>query len=47
LSNTATVTVPAGVSDPTSSNNSATDTDTITVAALRKPLSKALFLGRY
>ena len=32
LSNTATVTVPAGVSDPTSSNNSATDTDTITVA---------------
>ncbi|MCI0489543.1 MAG: HYR domain-containing protein [Blastocatellia bacterium] len=30
LSNTATVTVPAGVSDPVPANNSATDTDTLT-----------------
>jgi len=44
LSNTASVTLPSGVTDPTLGNNTATDTDTITV---RKPLSKALFLGRY
>jgi hypothetical protein len=30
LSNTATVTAPAGVTDPTPGNNSATDTDTVT-----------------
>ena len=33
LSNTATVTVPAGVIDPVSSNDSATDTDTVNVVA--------------
>ena len=33
LSNTATVTAPAGVSDPTPGNNSATDTDTIIQSA--------------
>ena len=33
LSNTATVTAPAGVSDPTSANNSATDSDTLTPTA--------------
>jgi uncharacterized repeat protein (TIGR01451 family) len=33
LSNTATVTPPAGVTDPNPANNSATDTDTITVEA--------------
>ena len=33
LSNTATVTAPAGVTDPTPANNSATDTDTLTAAA--------------
>ena len=33
LSNTATVTSPAGVPDPTPANNSATDTDTITQSA--------------
>ena len=33
LSNSATVTVPAGVVDPVSSNNSATDTDTVNVVA--------------
>ena len=33
LSNTATVTAPAGVTDPTPGNNSATDTDTIVASA--------------
>ncbi|HEV7486850.1 MAG TPA: G8 domain-containing protein [Thermoanaerobaculia bacterium] len=33
LSNTATVTAPGGVSDPTPGNNSATDTDTLTPSA--------------
>ena len=33
LSNTATVTAPAGVTDPTPGNNSATDTDTLTAMA--------------
>ncbi len=33
LANTATVTVPAGVTDPTPANNSATDTDTLTPTA--------------
>ncbi|MGA8810222.1 MAG: hypothetical protein WB973_20315 [Thermoanaerobaculia bacterium] len=33
LSNTATVTAPGGVSDPTPANNSATDTDTLTPSA--------------
>ncbi|WP_170113274.1 proprotein convertase P-domain-containing protein [Ahniella affigens] len=33
LVNTATVTAPAGVSDPTPANNSATDTDTLAVSA--------------
>ncbi|MBO1765188.1 hypothetical protein JQN64_28885, partial [Escherichia coli] len=33
LSNTATVAAPAGVTDPTPGNNSATDTDTLTARA--------------
>jgi uncharacterized repeat protein (TIGR01451 family) len=33
LANTATVTAPAGISDPTPGNNSATDTDTLTPSA--------------
>ena len=35
LSNTATVTAPAGVTDPTPGNNSATDSDTL--GAQRRP----------
>jgi hypothetical protein len=41
LSNTATVTSPAGVPDPTPSNNTATDNDVVITR-----LSKAFFLGR-
>ncbi len=41
ISNTATVTAPSSVTDPTPSNNSATDTDTVATR-----LSKAYFLGR-
>ena len=33
VANTATVATPAGTSDPTPGNNSATDTDTVTAAA--------------
>jgi uncharacterized repeat protein (TIGR01451 family) len=56
LTNTATVAVPPGVIDPNPGNNIAVHTDTITPkplpplvvpAVTPKPLSKALFLGRY
>jgi hypothetical protein len=54
LSNTAAVALPPGWTDPTPSNNSATDTDVLQPApappappAPRPRMSKALFLGRY
>ena len=59
LSNTATVGAPAGVTDLTPGNNLATDIDTLTPQpdppitntsvppVTQRPLSKALFLGRY
>lgn len=54
ISNTAIVSVPPGVIDPNPNNNIATHTDTVTpnqtptkIPVTQKPLSKALFLGRY
>lgn len=56
LTNTAAVALPPGWTDPTPSNNSATDTDVLQPApappvdpppAPRPRMSKALFLGRY
>ena len=41
LSNTATVSAPAGVSDPTPGNNSATDTDTLTPAKVSASITSA------
>jgi len=45
LANTATVSVPAGVTDPTPGNNSATDTDAVTPVNNTAAMAKTILVG--